>query len=140
MLSELYNSKIREFAERSLPMPQGEPMAETSLENIFCGDRVTIRVSLWDGVYRDLNGSVDGCLLCRAAMAWLLKNGEGLAPEAATRLLADVSAFLEGGLAAVDMPWHELEMFSPLIAHRSRRKCVLLPFKALAQVGQARQS
>ncbi|MBA6420985.1 iron-sulfur cluster assembly scaffold protein [Pseudomonas sp. 5Ae-yellow] len=135
ILLQLYNSKIREFAERPLPVPQGEPSAERKLENVFCGDQVTIRASLRDGVYQDLSGSVDGCLLCRAATAWLLENGEGLTPEAATRLQTDLDAFLEGRLAAAEMLWHGLEMFSPLVAYRNRRKCVLLPFKALAQLG-----
>lgn len=135
MLNELYSRRIREFAEKPLPALL-EVAVEVSLDNPFCGDQVTLQIRLQDGLYREIRASVDGCLLCRAAMALVVEKGAGLTSDTANRLLADVSAFLEGGLPSANTPWPELEMFSPLVAHRARRKCVLLPFQALARAGK----
>lgn len=134
MISELYNRRIHEFAERPLPEPREVATAEASLENVFCGDRVTIRVSVREGAYREVTGRVDGCLLCRAAMALLVHRGTNLTPDGANLLLAEVIGFLDGRLDMEEVSLPELEMFSPLTAYRNRRKCVLLPFQALTKV------
>ena len=72
---------------------------------------------------------VRGCLLCEAAAVLIAEQAPELEIEALLRAGGEVgSALAEGS----PFPWPELEMFAPVHGVKSRRRCVTLPFEALA--------
>ena len=72
---------------------------------------------------------VRGCLLCEAAMVLIAEQAPQRRIEDLLRTEARVDAALK---AEASFPWPELEMFAPVRAVKSRRRCVGLPFEALS--------
>ena len=72
---------------------------------------------------------VRGCLLCEAAAVLIAEQAPVREIEDLRRADAGVAAALSD---AAPFPWPELEMFAPVRDVKSRRRCVGLPFEALA--------
>ncbi|MBI5790128.1 MAG: iron-sulfur cluster assembly scaffold protein [Rhodocyclales bacterium] len=112
-------------------------VASVRLDNPLCGDRISLQVRLDAGRIVALGHETKGCLLCRAAASLLGKRAPGLDGQGVAVATAALEAILEQGRPPPG-DWPELGMFAPAGAHASRHKCVLLPFRALAQaIGQA---
>ena len=100
------------------------------MDNPLCGDRVTLDLELGPagGVAR-VGHVVRGCLLCEAAAVLI-------AEQAPSREIEDLLHADAGVAAALSerapFPWPELDMFAPVRGVKSRRRCVGLPFEALA--------
>lgn len=106
------------------------PDARAFLDNPLCGDCVEMQVTLRDGRIAALAHEVQGCLLCRAAASAIGKRAVGTTLNDIETISGAVSAMLEDR-AAAPSGWEELEAFTPVHGHRSRYRCVLLPFEAL---------
>lgn len=128
---DIYQRAILELAEAAtgqgrLPAPD----ARAFLDNPLCGDNVEVQITLADGRITALAHEVKGCLLCRAAASAIGRYAIG-----ATK--ADIEAVSVGvsALLAQQSPppprWEALEAFTPVHGHRSRYRCVQLPFEAL---------
>ena len=102
-----------------------------TLDNPYCGDRVSIDVRVADGVVAEVAHRVRGCVLCEAAAAVVAAAAVGETAAA----IAGTSEALESMLAADAPPpggaWADLAAFVPVRPHKSRHDCVLLPFQAL---------
>ena len=72
---------------------------------------------------------VRGCLLCEAAAVLIAEQAPGSDVEALLRTGEEIGPALAEGSP---FPWPGLEMFAPVRGVRSRRRCVTLPFEALA--------
>ncbi len=72
---------------------------------------------------------VRGCLLCEAAAVLIAEQAPGREVGALLRAGRDVGVALEEGSP---FPWPALETFAPVRGVKSRRRCVTLPFEALA--------
>ena len=72
---------------------------------------------------------VRGCLLCEAAAALIAEHAPELEIEALLRAGEEIGPALAEGSP---FPWPALEMFAPVRGVKSRRRCVTLPFEALA--------
>jgi nitrogen fixation NifU-like protein len=128
---EIYQQAILELANAatghgSLPSPD----ARAFLDNPLCGDCVEMQVKLSDGRITALAHDVHGCLLCRAAASVIGKRAIAATPDDIEAISAAVSAMLEEQ-TAFPSEWHELAAFTPVHGHRSRYRCVQLPFEAL---------
>jgi nitrogen fixation NifU-like protein len=110
----------------SLASPDGRALAD----NPLCGDRVEMEVKLSDGRVAALAHRVKGCLLCRAAASVIGKRAAGAKPEDIERVSSGVSDMLEKQ-SPPPAEWGELGAFAPVHGHRSRYRCVQLPFEAL---------
>ena len=138
------------------------PHGSATVDNPLCGDRVTLDVALGPRGYDapassprptprpppgmrehdapaceyDAPGGavrighvVRGCLLCEAAAVLIAERAPELDVEALLRAGEEVGPALEEGSP---FPWPGLEMFAPVRGVKSRRRCVTLPFEALA--------
>jgi nitrogen fixation NifU-like protein len=128
---DIYQRAILDLANAAtghgtLPSPD----ARAFLDNPLCGDCVEMQVKLSDGRITALAHEVQGCLLCRAAASVIGKRAIGATPSEIEAISAVVSALLEQQ-AASPLPWAELTAFTPVHGHRSRYRCVQLPFDAV---------
>jgi nitrogen fixation NifU-like protein len=129
--SQIYHEAIKALATAAvghgaLAAPDGRAF----VDNPLCGDRVDMEVSLADGRIAALAHQVRGCLLCRAAASVIGKRAPGANPEEVERVRRAVSEMLEKQ-APPPAGWQEVEAFVPVHGHRSRYRCVMLPFEAL---------
>lgn len=103
-----------------------------TLDNPFCGDRVTLDIAL-DGAGRiaDIRHRLKACVLCQASAAVLADHAVGRAPAE----LAETGRTLLAGLkAAAEQPvpgQPAFDLFAPVTRYRSRIACVMLPFETL---------
>ena len=107
-----------------------DAQASARLDNPLCGDRVTIDLNLADGRITQVGHEVRGCLLCEAAAATIAELAPGKSPAEARDLAAAVTRMMKDSIAPAE---RALDIFSPVIAAKSRRECVMLPFGALAK-------
>lgn len=108
------------------------PAASATLDNPLCGDRVTMEVRLEGGRIGALAHRVRGCILCEAAASYLGGAAPGLLPAQVREGRERLAALLAGAAAPGD-PWSGLAVFEPVRAAKSRHRCVLLAFDALAE-------
>jgi nitrogen fixation protein NifU and related proteins len=128
---EIYQQAILELANAAIghgTLPS--PDARAFLDNPLCGDCIDMQVKLSDGRITGLAHEVQGCLLCRAAASVIGKRAVGATLTDIEAISAAVSALLEQQTAS-PLPWAELTAFTPVHGHRSRYRCVQLPFEAL---------
>ena len=140
MKKDLYGDQILEWAERSEHMGAVEnPDYEATATNPLCGDRVTVQVRMDGNLIKDLCCRVRGCLLCKASCA-LLAHMAGDLDRADLKDLRDrFEQFLRADDDTMVLPTHE--MFSPVRSHKSRYRCVLLPYDtALKALGDSDKS
>jgi len=105
--------------------------ASIELDNPLCGDRVSMDVQVGAGRLRALAHRVRGCLLCEAAASIIGASAVGETVAQLMGLEAALRAALGHGFERASLPWRELEVFAPVVHHRSRHRCVTLPFEAL---------
>lgn len=132
----LYQEAIKDYARADHGHGRLDGAGATvRLDNPLCGDRISLQVSLAAGRIVAIAHETKGCLLCRAAASLLGKRGPGFDATGVTTATAALEAILEQGRQP-PADWPELGMFAPAGGHPSRHKCVLLPFRALAQAIQ----
>lgn len=129
MKKDLYGDLILEWAKRSEHMDAVEdPDYEATATNPMCGDRVTVQVRMDGDTIRQLYCRVRGCLLCKASCAHLAYMAGGLDHAGLKDLRDRFEQFLKSDDNRIVLPIHQ--MFSPVRSHKSRYRCVLLPYDA----------
>ncbi len=130
MPDSLYQQAILKHAKAAVGAGRLEnATVEATVDNPLCGDRVTVSLTLDDGIVCAIGHEVRGCVLCQASASVLAQHGPGLAPD-------DIRAAYDAFQAMIreDGPvpdgWSDLATFVPVRAARSRHDCVLLPFEA----------
>ena len=107
------------------------PHATAVIHNPLCGDRVTIDVCVAATEITDFAQQVRGCALCEAAAAWLGLNATGKAQRELREASCALQEMLRAERVRFEPAFEELRMFEPVSAHKSRHRCVSLPFEAL---------
>jgi nitrogen fixation NifU-like protein len=132
MSDTLYQQGILDLARSAVGHGRlAAPDASVTIDNPLCGDRVTIELTLGQGVVTALAHRVRGCSLCEAAAAAIATHAVGSRPDALAAAAASAASLVAG---SDDPPiWPELAVFRPVSAHKSRHRCVMLPFEALAK-------
>ncbi|HWI15328.1 MAG TPA: iron-sulfur cluster assembly scaffold protein [Burkholderiales bacterium] len=129
---DIYQQAILELANAANARGTlASPDARATLDNPLCGDCVEIQINVRDDRITALAHDVQGCLLCRAAASVIGKRAIGATLSDIEAIGAAVSAMLEEQ-ALPPSGWDELSAFKPVHGHRSRYRCVQLPFEALA--------
>lgn len=108
-----------------------DPTVSVTIHNPLCGDRVTLDLRLGDGLVRGLGHRVRGCALCEAAASAIGKHASGATPTQLRQSGEEIAALIAG--QDLNPVWPELLAFRPVRDFKSRHRCVLLPFEALAQ-------
>ena len=130
MPDTLYHQAILEHARAAIGAGKLEgATAEATVDNPLCGDRVTVSLSLNDGVVTAVGHDVRGCVLCHASASLLAQHGVGQSEDAIRAVTSSFEAMIRDG-GPVPEGWPDLETFEPVRAARSRHECVLLPFRA----------
>jgi nitrogen fixation NifU-like protein len=100
-------------------------------DNPLCGDIVTMRFVVANGVIADAAFEARGCALCRAAASLLTDRAIGATPGDLRALAARFGEFVQGEGPAAELG--ELAVFEGVRAFKSRRACACLPFDAAAR-------
>ena len=130
MPDTLYHQAILEHAKAAIGAGKLDgATVEATVDNPLCGDRVTVSLSLDDGIVSAVGHEVRGCVLCHASASLLAQHGVGQSQDAIRAVAAEFATMIRDG-GPVPEGWPELETFEPVRAARSRHECVLLPFEA----------
>ena len=133
MISALYNDALISRAREAVGKGRlARASASVTLDNPLCGDRVTMDVRVEQETIVAIAHDVRGCLLCEAAASTVAQLFPGMNASETRAGIDAVSRLLLDGTAP-PAEWSALEVFSPVHATRSRRNCVMLPFKAFEQ-------
>ena len=127
MSAELYSPAIMRLAADAtghgrLPDATGS----ATISNPLCGDRITVDVRADQGRITALAHEARACVLCQASASILAAQAKGLDAVALQSLAARLSD--AEALAQVA----GFGDFAPVARHRSRLRCVTLPFEAAA--------
>ena len=130
MSDELYQKAIIDLARAAIGHGKlTAPDASVTIDNPLCGDRVSIDLSLRDGKVTELAHRVRGCALCEAAASAIGRHAIGADERHLAAAMDEAAAIIAG--RAEDGAWPELAVFRPVREHKSRHRCVMLPFEAL---------
>jgi len=126
----IYDDQILQWAARSdhrctMEIPDGEAAAT----NPLCGDRVTIQVMLEGDRISRICYQVRGCVLCKASCAQMAPIVTGFDYERLHGIREEFAQYLQG-TTDDDQVCPQFRMFSPVRSHRSRYRCLLLPYDA----------
>jgi NifU-like protein involved in Fe-S cluster formation len=99
----------------------------------LCGDRVSVDVTLADGRITRLGHEAKACLLCQASASLIGRAATGLNRDDVAAMAAAIEGFLKRNAPLPPNAWAGLEVFAPVKAHKSRHRCVLLPFEAVLE-------
>ncbi|MBT4709956.1 MAG: iron-sulfur cluster assembly scaffold protein [Alphaproteobacteria bacterium] len=135
MNDALYHKAVMRMAATSKGAGGLEnPGATATVDNPLCGDRVTMDVTLADGVITEVGHKVRGCVLCQASASTIGEHAVGQRAEDVKRVQGRILGMLNGAVDKTPEPWTEdVSAFEPVTPHKSRHKCVLLPFDALVE-------
>lgn len=138
MDDELYHQAIVALARQARDAARLEaPSASATVSNPLCGDRATLDVTVSGQAITAIGHKVRGCLLCKAAATVITEAAPGADATDARSVAAQVDAMLKASGKAPEGAWAALSAFRPVIAHKSRHDCVLLPFQALVAALEA---
>jgi nitrogen fixation NifU-like protein len=132
----LYQRAIIDLARKAETMPLlAAPAVRVTVDNPLCGDRVILDLTLdQEGRVQEVGNRTRGCLLCQAASAAIGRNALGQDAASLEAAFGRLNEALQNGFDdAAETLWPDLLVFAPVHRHKSRRDCVLLPFKALTQ-------
>lgn len=134
MDNDLYHARILELArDTSTEGRLDAPTASATINNPLCGDRVTIDIIVDGAALSVLGHKVRGCALCKASATLIGAQAPGHDAARLKEIAEAITAMLKNAGPVPDSPWHSLEAFRPVIDHKSRHDCVLLPFQALVE-------
>ncbi|MBN2569626.1 MAG: iron-sulfur cluster assembly scaffold protein [Deltaproteobacteria bacterium] len=130
MNRNVYDDPILQWANRRDHSCTIEhPDRQATATNPLCGDRITIQLKMDDYTIRQMCYQVRGCILCKASCANLAYIAGGLDYPLLKTLRDDFVQFLKSSLTYKDILPH-LQVFTPVRSHRSRHRCLLLPYEA----------
>ena len=130
MSEALYQKAILDLARAAIGRGKlAAPGASITIDNPLCGDRVTMELTLRDGVVAELAHRVRGCTLCEASASAIGSHAIGAGAGQLAAAMQSAAAIIAG--TEDDGVWPELATFRPVREHKSRHRCVMLPFEAL---------
>jgi NifU-like protein involved in Fe-S cluster formation len=133
MLNEVYNKRILKLAAEIPRIGRLEhPQASATAVSRLCGSKVTVDLSLEDGVVSDFAHDVKACALGQASSSIMARHIIGATPEELHKVAAEMRKMLkEGGPPPTGERWKDLEILEPVREFRSRHASTLLTFDAV---------
>ena len=107
--------------------------------NPACGDRVTMDVAMEGNRIAGIAHDTHACVLTQASASILGGELVGLSREEVEALKESVAAMLEGAEPPA-APFDTFSHFDGVADHKSRHRCVLLPFEAVLAALNALES
>ncbi len=96
-----------------------------------CGDDIEIGLYLDGDVIEQVKFRGRGCSVCIASTSMMTEAASGQSKAAASKLQQQMTAWLQGTQDTFEPP-NDLGALSAVRDHPARKKCVLLPWQALA--------
>ena len=132
MINDIYNRKILGFAA-DIPRLQRleKPDATAVAVSRLCGSKVTVDVSLKDGVVSDFGHEVKACALGQASSSIMARHVVGSTPVELRSLREQMYKMLKEEGPAPSGKWAELEALLPVRDFKARHASTLLTFDAV---------
>ena len=106
---------------------------EATVDNPMCGDVVTVRLIVDDGVVREIAFDGHGCALSRAAASLMTERVCGMHTADVPALTSEIDVLVAAPPdAPIDANLGDLAALAGVRRFKSRRTCATLPFRALA--------
>lgn len=108
-----------------------------TLENPGCGDRVTVWLRLEGGVIAEIRFEGKGCAISQSSASLMTVALEGRTPVEARALAATFQSMVMGEDTSGDRPEEtlgDLQALRGVSRLHARRKCALLPWRALGDL------
>lgn len=134
MIDPLYQKEILRLAAAATGA--GElPEASTSIKvkNPMCGDQIKLDARIENGRITAIAHETRACVLCQASASLITGLIAGETGEGIRTGRGLVEAMLQGTEPSPldGSDWAAYSVFTPVIEHHNRHRCVLLPFDAL---------
>jgi nitrogen fixation NifU-like protein len=129
-LDELYRRVIMDHYKS--PRNQGRLDGESvsvDLHNPTCGDRISLQLSVENGVVKNARFTGEGCSISLASASMMTDAIKGKNLEEALKLAEEFSRMMKG--EPVEFEYEELEALSGVSKFPARIKCAMLAWNAL---------
>jgi NifU-like protein involved in Fe-S cluster formation len=132
MINDIYNRKILGFAA-DIPRLQrlAAPDATAVAVSRLCGSKVTVDVSLKDGIVSDFGQEVKACALGQASSSIMARHVVGSTPEELRNLREQMYKMLKEDGPPPAGKWADLEALLPVRDFKARHASTLLTFDAV---------
>jgi nitrogen fixation protein NifU and related proteins len=129
-LDDLYRQVIMDHYQR--PRNQGDldGAVKVDLKNPTCGDEISLRLKVEDGVVKDVRFTGSGCSISVASASMMTEAIKGLSVQDALDLATEFRSMMRGEQVNPDM-LGELEALQGVSKFPARIKCALLAWQAL---------
>lgn len=134
-MTELYNRDILRLSATIGHTERLEnPDMTISKKSRICGSKITIDVTLKDGVITGYGHDVKACALGQASAAIVAEHTVGLDRDTFMPIADAFEAMVSDGTALPEGAWDKLALLASVKEHPSRKGSVMLPFEALRDV------
>jgi NifU-like protein involved in Fe-S cluster formation len=132
MINDVYNKKILSLAA-DIPLLQrlGAPDATAVAHSKLCGSKVTVDVSMKDGVVSEFGHDVKACALGQASSSIMARHVIGSTPEEMKNLRLQMHKMLKEEGAPPQGKWADCEALLPVRDYKARHASTLLTFDAV---------
>ena len=132
MLNEVYNKRILQFAA---DIPRLErldaPDASATAVSRLCGSKVSVDITMEDGVVTGFGHDVKACALGQASSSIMARNVVGSSADELREVRAQMEAMLKEGGPAPSGKWADLAILEPVRDFKARHASTLLTFDAV---------
>lgn len=132
-LDDLYRRVIMDHYQR--PRNRGEiteGAITVDLNNPTCGDRISLQMSVEDGMIKDARFLGEGCSISLASASMMTESVKGLPTDKALHLVDLFSRMMQGEeIDTEEFPLEDIEALSGVAKFPARIKCATLAWKAL---------
>lgn len=132
MIDDIYNKKILGFAAdiprlQRLPAPDATAVAHSRL----CGSKVTVDITMRDGVVTDFGHEVKACALGQASSSIMARHVVGSTGAELRAIRDQMYRMLKEGGPPPSGKWADLEALLPVRDFKARHASTLLTFDAV---------
>jgi NifU-like protein involved in Fe-S cluster formation len=132
MINDVYNKKILALAA-DIPLLQrlAAPDATAVAHSKLCGSKVTVDLSLQNGVVSAFGHDVKACALGQASSSIMARHVLGSTPEEMKALRAQMHKMLKENGNPPSGKWADCEALLPVRDYKARHASTLLTFDAV---------
>jgi NifU-like protein involved in Fe-S cluster formation len=132
MINDVYNKKILTLAAdipllQRLPAPDATAVAHSKL----CGSKITVDLSMKDGVISEFGHDVKACALGQASSSIMARHVIGSTPHELKTLREQMYHMLKADGAPPSGKWQDCEALIPVRDYKARHASTLLTFDAV---------
>lgn len=133
MINDVYNKRILGFAADipRLQRLQGADATSTQVSRL-CGSKVTVDISMKDGVITDFGHDVKACALGQASSSIMARHVVGSTGAEMKALREQMHKMLKEEGPPPTGKWQDLEALLPVRDYKARHASTLLTFDAVA--------